>query len=420
MVVAALLWGYGLVMIDHAVEHEDWHLKWFLYGGNPEGARSVLSTIAASMVTIAGVIFSITLVALTMASSQFGPRLLRNFISDRSNKLVLGTFISTFVYSLVVLLSIRGETDAAFVPKLSVTFAFIMALASLGVLIFFIHHVSSSIQADNVIKNAYSEFSKSLKTFMVEKYDNKGEEEEINVRAIVKDLEESNNIKIVHSHTSGYIQYIEYERMCEWAAKKNVVAELLFRTGDFVMAHQRLAKIYFKDNLPDEFEEKINEFVVINTQRTSEQEIEYSINQIVEVGVRALSPSLNDPHTAITSINWLGVIILDISRRRFPSLILKDQQEDIKIIKKENSYKKIIHSAFDQLRLYAKDNIFVLMHLLAVLEKLLIEIDRKIIRESIQNLAEIIVDDIHKKVKNERELAEVDIIYRDIMEAYER
>jgi uncharacterized membrane protein len=134
----------------------------FIWSGGAEGARSILSTIAGSMITVAGVVFSITIVALTLASSQFGPRLLRNFVRDRGNQITLGTFISTFMYCVLVLRTVRVKDEGNFVPFVSVTCGIALAVASIGVLIFFIHHVSRSIQAEFLIAKVGEEFRNSI------------------------------------------------------------------------------------------------------------------------------------------------------------------------------------------------------------------------------------------------------------------
>ena len=151
MACGAVALALATVALDGSVT-DDWlqTLAW-VYTGGAEGASAVLETIAGSMITIAGVVFSLTLVALSLASSQFGPRLLRNFMRDTANQVVLGTFVATFLYCLLVLRTIRRADEVAFVPHLSVTLGVLFAIASLGVLIYFIHHVSVSIQADEII-----------------------------------------------------------------------------------------------------------------------------------------------------------------------------------------------------------------------------------------------------------------------------
>ena len=162
MALTALALSVGMIQLDRTLTPKLLGTLSWVYTGGPEGARAVLSTIAGSMITVAGVTFSITIVALTLASQQFGPRLLRSFLRDLGNQIVLGTFVSTFVYCLLVLRTVRGNDDAQFVPHLAVTLGVVLAMLSLGVLIFFIHHVSTSIQASQIIASVAADLEASI------------------------------------------------------------------------------------------------------------------------------------------------------------------------------------------------------------------------------------------------------------------
>lgn len=151
MVLLSIVLATGLLTLDRLTQDTvTSELEW-VYTGSPEGARALLAAVASSVITVAGTTFSITIAVLTLASSQFGPRLLRNFVRDRSNQIVLGTFIATFIYCLLVLRTIRGLEETQLVPSLSVTGGVVLAVVSIGVLIYFIHHIAESIQADYLI-----------------------------------------------------------------------------------------------------------------------------------------------------------------------------------------------------------------------------------------------------------------------------
>jgi uncharacterized membrane protein len=152
----------GMIVVDQSVGEDGIQGYWWIYAGGPDGARAVLATVAGSIISVAGVTFSIKIAALTLASQQFGPRLLRNFMADRGNQFVLGTFIATFLYCLLVLRTVRSWEDAEFVPHLSVTLGVLLAVASLGVLIYFIHHIAASIQASNVIARVSGELQAAI------------------------------------------------------------------------------------------------------------------------------------------------------------------------------------------------------------------------------------------------------------------
>ncbi|HET9529933.1 MAG TPA: DUF2254 family protein, partial [Blastocatellia bacterium] len=150
MLLGAVLLALIFIEIDSALSQSSLARYPRLFGVNAEGARSILSSVASSMITVAGVIFSITIVALSLASSQYTSRVLRNFMKNRGNQIALGVFVSIFVYCLVVLRTIRGGEES-FVPSLSVLFAIVLGLVGIGFLIYFIHHVATMIQASEMI-----------------------------------------------------------------------------------------------------------------------------------------------------------------------------------------------------------------------------------------------------------------------------
>ncbi|WP_228041851.1 DUF2254 domain-containing protein [Planktothrix mougeotii] len=197
----------GVIVIDR--------FSW-TYTRGPEGARAILSTIASSMMTVAVTTFSITIVALQLASSQFGPRLLRNFMRDIGNQVVLGTFISTFIYCLLILRTIRTEEDNEFVPHLSVTCSVLLALASIAVLIYFIDHVANSIQAENVITEVTQDLNSAIERLFPEKI---GEGESVHHPPVSQSI-----LDDFHAHScsiqslkSGYIQAINQHRLIQLA-----------------------------------------------------------------------------------------------------------------------------------------------------------------------------------------------------------
>ncbi|MER2999271.1 DUF2254 domain-containing protein [Pontibacter populi] len=370
MALSAAALAFGVVKLDARVTYDELPIDWFLYGGQRDGARSVLSTIASSMVTIAGVTFSITLVALTMASSQFGPRLLRNFIADKGNQFVIGTFISTFIYSLIVLLTIRGSGEDEFVPKISVVLAFLVAVFSLGVLIYFIHHVSTSIQADYVIKSSYQDFQK-IKTESMPSEERKVEQESI--QEALQQIQTDYKLQTeMYLQTSGYVQRIDYEASCSWALEHNAVLEWLVYPGVFATMHHFYARVYHQAALPQKTLEKLQAFVKIDYQRTPNQDLLFPLNQIVEVGVRALSPGINDPHTAITCLHWLGAALTDIATSQLPSAILKDTNGVVSVVRRQVGYQAIVDACFDHFRVYARSNMYVAAEVLQALKKPLI------------------------------------------------
>jgi uncharacterized membrane protein len=414
MGIAATILALVLIEVDTNTTYSDLPIDWFLYSGNKAGARSVLSTIASSMATIAGVTFSMTLVALTMASSQFGPRLLRNFIADKGNQLVLGTFISTFIYSLIVLLTIRESDNENFIPKVSIIVGFLLAVCSLGVLIYFIHHIASSIEAEQVIKSSFTELCRAIDRFMSDKPASEPGEQ-----ALMNEISSYNYKKVpVRSVTSGYLQYINYDDLCSWASKHDCIIVMQSQPGDFVTIYDSIATIHAPKQLKANAEEDITDALILNSKRTPDQEIGFSIQQIVEVAVRALSPGINDPHTAIACIKWLGAALAMIANKSFPSRLVTDDKDKLRVVKKPNSYQKIVNTCFDQMRIYAKSNIFVSSEMLIAIEKGIRHATNEDLKVALKEKATIIFTDVKETHSQAHEYPEVRSLYESILSHY--
>ncbi len=367
MVISAILLSFVLSAADRAVALDSFRYVNFLYQAGPEGARSVLSTIAGSMITVAGVSFSITIVALTLASSQFGPRLLRNFMLDVGNQIVLGTFISTFIYCLLVLRTIQTTENHVFVPRLSVTFAIVLALTNVGVLIYFIHHISTSILADRVIAKVYHDLEEHLRRLFPNESGPTFQERDhknADVRCIEDRDFPSYSINAVRS---GYLQAVDHECLMKIACQNDIVIQLRHRPGEFIAAGSPLVSVEADDRLAESTEEQIVYSFIVGVQRTPEQDPEFAIHQLVEVALRALSPGINDPFTAILCIDWLGSALCYLANRRFPSPYQCDEEGKLRILIKPVTFSGIANAAFDQIRQNSRSSIAIMIRLLETL-----------------------------------------------------
>jgi uncharacterized membrane protein len=271
----------------------------WLWAGGAEGARNVLATIASSIITVSGVVFSITVVTLTLASSQFGPRLLRNFMNDRGTQLVLGVFVGTFLYCLLVLRAIRGLDQATVVPFLSVTCGVAFAVASVGFLIFFIHHTSTSIIAENIIGRVADDLMNEIDSLYPEKAGIPGPKAKEEVPE-----EFNHNPASICSERSGFIQAIAMETLLDLANRNDLIVRLRRRPGDFVAEGALLAEVVPSPEISSELRRKLLDSIFFGRRRTPTQDIEYSIDQLVEVAVRALSPSAASSGSGRPSSAW--------------------------------------------------------------------------------------------------------------------
>jgi uncharacterized membrane protein len=363
MTAIAAAGAFCLVWIDEVVRNH-WVLKLdWIYTGGAEGARQLLSTVAGSMITIAGVVFSITVVALSMASNQFGPRLLRNFMRDRGNQLVLGTFIATFVFCLLVLRTIRGTDDGEFVPHLSVTAAVLLTLASVGVLIYFIHHAAVSMQAPVVIANVGDELRDIINhLFPNELGDDSPADLESETAESASAGDEPKG-RAVSARSDGYIQSVATKQLLETATENDVVIHVLHRPGHFLVEGQPLARYQPADDAAP-LDDSIADAFLLGSVQTPTQDFEFVANQLVEIAVRALSPGVNDPFTAVNCVDQLGAGLCLLARRRIPSALHHDDEHNLRVILYPWTFADVVDCVFRPLRQYGSSSAPVVTRLL--------------------------------------------------------
>jgi uncharacterized membrane protein len=370
------LLAIGAILLSALTLHVDTTLnpKWardtaWIWAGGADGARNVLATIASSTITVAGVVFSITIVTLTLASSQFGPRLLRNFMNDRGTQLVLGVFVATYLYCLLVLRAIRGTDQVTVVPFLSVTCGVIFAVASVGFLIFFIHHISTSIIAENVIARVARDLHSNIDRLYPEKLEKASPNESPRAEDKLPDSFERDP-RTIASETSGFIQAIAMENLLHLAEEKDLIIRLRRRPGQFIASGDILAEVVPHAQGDDALPGDILRNVFFGRDRTPTQDIEYSIDQLVEVAVRALSPGVNDPFTAMTCIEWLGAALIQVVGREIPSRWCYDERGKLRVITDATDFEGIANSALNQVRQYGCKSVAVTVRLLDVLARI--------------------------------------------------
>ena len=413
MLFIAVVTAFLGIGIDKNLEVDFNSTFQFLLDVGPEGARSVLATIAGSMITVAGVTFSITIVSLSLASSQFGPRLLRNFMKDSGNQVALGTFISTFIYCLIVLRSVYVEGDQDFVPVLSVNLAMLLAVASVGMFIYFIHHISSSIQADQVISNVYQELDKQIDRLFPNEVEDRNQDQ-TGVDTSTKD--EFTVDLSISAFKSGYLQAIDRGRLVEIAEKSGCIFHFDYRPGDFVIEGNTLLKVENIDSLTDELEKELRNAFIFGATRTPEQDAEFAVHQMVEVAIRSLSPGINDPYTAITCIDHLGAVLCKLVDRKFPPNQLKDDNGQLRVILKSISFTSVLNAAFNQIRQYGRSHVSVIIRLLNTLISIA-RLARTVEQiEAIQHQAEMIEIAVPSAIPEQGDREEVFSRFRKLIE----
>jgi uncharacterized membrane protein len=365
IVFGSIALALGLIEAGSLVT-SDTLAKWpRLFGAGAEGSRGMLEAIAGSAITVAGVVFSITVVALTLASSQYTPRTLRNFMRDRANQVTLGVFVGVFTYCLIVLRTIRGGDDS-FVPSLAVLGGFILALISVGVLIFFIHHIASTIQAATIIASIAEETTGAIDHLFPEELGHGEDEREL-------DKPEwrlaSGAWRQVPAAGVGYIQNVDNEALLRFARELHTVIRMERGIGDFVVEGAPLVSISSEIELDRETVERLNKAYVINRYRTVEQDVGFGIRQIVDVALKALSPGVNDTTTAVMCVDYLTAILVRLARRRIPSRYRSDEG-NLRVIARGPNFELMLTKAFDQIRRSAEGNVAVIARMLDGLQSL--------------------------------------------------
>ena len=396
-VMALLAGGLALctVAFDHAIG-ADWikNISW-VFAGGADGARSVLSAISSSVMTVVSIVFSLTIATLSQTSSHYGPRVLRNFTSDRRVQLTMGTFISTFIYCLLVLRTVRSVEESTFVPYLSVTIGVVLALASLAVLIFFIHHVSQSIQAENLIAEVGEDFNEMLETFFPEEI---GEERH---RKTPPDPSCWTNARRIDARASGYLQRVDETTLMALAVRHDLQLKLEKRPGEFVGQGTPYLRALSAAVTSDGIDGALRDCFSLGFYRTRHQDVLYSLQQLVEIAAHALSPGINEPFTALTCIDWLGTALRGVIRRDLPDPDRYDGDGRLRVLVPVVTFEEFARTTFDQIRVYGADNPDVVMRLLDMIAGLAPDLRRAGDRAVLRHHAGLIGEDAAERLDNQ-------------------
>ena len=364
IVVFSATLARALIEVD-STSSTSWMAGWpRVFGAGAAGARGMLSTIAGSMMTVVGITFSMTLVTLALASSQYTSRILRNFMRDRVTQIVLGIFAGIFTYCLIVLRTIRGGDDAAFVPSIAVTFSVVMSIGGIGALIFFIHHIASSIQASNIIAAVAEETMTAIDRLFPRHLEDEPEEEEDDQTALPLTERKWQDVP---SLRSGYIQSVDIGALLDLARELGTIVQMRHGVGDFVVHQGTIASIAMECPPEAAVTADVQSTYSIDRHRTVEQDAAFGIRQIVDMALRALSAGINDSTTAAMCIDYLTAIMVRLASRTIPSS-RRFKDHDLRVIAIEPSFATLLDESFDQIRSSAAGNTIILLHMLGGLQ----------------------------------------------------
>ena len=305
LVVTGILLAVGLVELDRSGLVPQWLIDSpFLYNGGGTGARTLLGAVASSTIGVAGTVFSITIASLSLAAGQMGPRLLRNFVKDRGNQFTLGAFLGTFSYALMVLRSVRTQGEGPFVPHAALTAGILLAFLCVGVLVFFVGHMAGRINVDTVIELVSRDVGDAIRRLTTTGAPSPVPAQTFTDAAVA-----------ITDPRHGYVQELDTDQLADWAAAHDCTIQLLVRPGDYVFPG---AAIAFAEPARDGIDSAIRRASALGGQRISRIDLEFAIRQLVEIAVRALSPGINDPHTAISVLDRMGAALCSIVSRHLP------------------------------------------------------------------------------------------------------
>jgi uncharacterized membrane protein len=384
---AAALFGCTL-LLDRAAYRGTFAVPSWVISGSADAARQILTAIAAAVITVVGVVFSIILVTLTLASTQFGPRMLRNFIRDRGTQLTLGTFVATFVYAVLVLVSIGPGPHGDFVPHIGVTTTLGLMVADMAILIYFIHHTAVSIQLPQVIAGIARDLVGAIQTQGGGQHSRDREAERGPGATEIAALLESGGAAVL-APTSGYVQFIRLDSLVAFAADAGAVISLSYRPGHFIMQGHPIANAW-PPSAAAQVSEVLGHSHITGPYRTLTQDVSFGIDQLVEIAIRALSPAVNDTFTALTCIDWLGDSLCKIMRHWHPARIHRDGQGYVRVIAAQPETERLVQRAFEKIRQAGQGMPAVMIRQLETLAKMMTETSDASQRRLLLDQAEMI------------------------------
>lgn len=381
MTTLAIILSFATIGLDHVLFRERRVDVWWLFEGGSEGARGVLSAIAGTMMTVATTAFSFTLVALQLSSSQYSPRIVRNFTGDRVNQLVIGAFVATFVYTLLVLRVVRSESSdlETFVPAISVSVALLLAMICMASLIFFFHHATRTIQASVIITRTTEQAQG-----VIDGISSRNDDHSWRLSQVPLDRPSGlQTVGVVRGEEKGYVQDVIHDRVQELATSHNLLVEVNARPGDFLLAGDPHFTLWSygeqskeghseatEDDAPEEDEngDVIDQFrglMELGLEQTLERDALYGLQQMADIAMRALSPGVNDPTTAIMCIDRMGELLVELEPISCVEMAHLGDDAVLRVIQPQVSWDEYVRTAFLQVRHYGAGDPVVATHILS-------------------------------------------------------
>jgi uncharacterized membrane protein len=336
----------GTHALDRAAYDGSLHLPSWVISGTADAARQILTATAAAVITVVTLVFSITIVTLTLASTQFGPRMLRNFIRDWITQFTLGTFVATFVYAILALVSIGPGAHGDFVPHLSITVTMALVILDVVVLVVFIDHIARAIQLPQVIASIAGDLSAAVEA-EIALPGAAASKAGPSLSEVLVRLDEDSGV--VRAPRSGYLQYVSINPLIGIAGASHAVIRLLHRPGHFVVEGHPLADVWPAAAAPG-VARALGGAHATGPHRTLTQDLSFAVDQLVEIAIRALSPAVNDTFTALACIDWLSDGLCKVADRWRPAAVHRDAAGHVRVITVTVGFRRLVERAHDKIR----------------------------------------------------------------------
>ena len=404
---------------DEAIVAAGWEGPEWIYTSTAT-ARTTIAATAGAMIAATGTVFSVTIVTLSLTSQQFGPRLLRRFMSDLITQFTLGIFLGTGFYCLFVLRSVKTYPEEASALHLSALIAVLLAVISMIMLIAFINHVTKVIQAPHIVASVGEDLDDAIVRLFPESV---GEAAEVEQEQ-PKEIEAPRDAIEVQATVEGYVQAISTESVMELASENGLVVRMRIRPGELVVRSMPLAQVWRSDREgswplnESKLEEELNSKVITGIRRTPRQDAGCAINELAEVAVRSLSPGINDPFTAMNCIDRLGASMSRLAQRAMPSPFRRDDAGEFRFVARPESFPELLDGAFDQIRRHAAGDVAVTRRLLEALALIASRAKRRDDREAVRGHAELAMRSA-EGVAEERDRQEIEKAFEEVVAALE-
>ena len=381
---------------------------WYIYVGDPGDAMGVLSTILSSMITMASLVISITMVVLTLAANQFGPRLIRSFMANPQTQIVLGTFVMTIIYCLLALPLLESRQPSEKLPYASVSIALALTLISVVLLVLFLDNLARSIVSETVIERVGRELDKILDELEPLSAGNPAAIQPQQV--LPADFDQ--RAVFFGPSAAGYVLAIQFDELIAAATKADAVIGLYFRAGHYVVPGAREIAIYPRERFTLELAAEIRKAIITGIHRTPVQDLDFSIRHLDEIADRALSAAVNDPYTAVAVIDRVSASLCRLMGRALPTGVFRDNSGAVRVVCTEPSYAGLIGASFNQVRQNGAGIPIIVLHLLEAIERIAQHVQLPAQHAALTEQATAIIEAAQRRIKDSLDRKAIDERYQ--------